>query len=63
MYGGLCPICHHHSQRSAIDEPLRNSRELRPLADEFGVRITVLRWHRDEHLPGLAKGRRSAVRS
>src|SRR5919199_4008718 len=52
MYG-LCPIC-RHSQRASIDERLCNSRELRPLADEFGVRITALRYHRDEHLAGLA---------
>jgi hypothetical protein len=60
MYG-LCPIC-HHSQRSSIDERLRAARELRPVADEFGVRLTMLRHHRDEHVAGLARGRRSAVR-
>jgi hypothetical protein len=37
---GVCPIC-RHSQRTSIDERLRASRELRPLADEFGLRITV----------------------
>jgi hypothetical protein len=61
MYG-LCPVC-HHSQRSAIDERLRASRALRPLADEFGVPITALRHHRDEHLPGRATGRRSTARA
>ena len=37
---GLCPIC-HHSQRASIDERLRTGRELRPVADEFGMRVTV----------------------
>jgi hypothetical protein len=56
----MCPIC-HHSQRSSIDESLRSGGDLRPLADEFGVRITVLRYHRDEHVAGLARSRRSAA--
>jgi hypothetical protein len=57
----LCPIC-QHSQRTSIDESLRAGRELRTLADEFGVRTTSLRYHRDEHVAGLARGRRSAAR-
>jgi hypothetical protein len=32
------------------------------VADECGVRISVLRYHRDEHVAGLARGRRSAAR-
>jgi hypothetical protein len=57
----MCPIC-RHSQRCAIDENLRAGGDLRPLADEFGVRITALRYHRDEHVAGLDRGRRSVTR-
>jgi hypothetical protein len=62
MMQSMCPIC-RHSQRSSIDESLRAGRELRTLADEFGVRTTALRHHREEHVAGLARGRRSAARA
>jgi hypothetical protein len=35
----MCPIC-RHSQRASIDEHLQAGRDLRTLADEFGVRTT-----------------------
>jgi hypothetical protein len=55
----MCPIS-RHSQRPSIDENLRAGRDLRTLADEFGVRTGALRYHRDEHVAGLAKSRRRA---
>jgi hypothetical protein len=57
----MCPIC-RHSQRASIDEHLHAGRDLRTLADEFGVRTTWLRHHREEHVAGLTRGRRSAAR-
>jgi hypothetical protein len=45
----LCPLC-THSQRPSIDQALRAGRDLRALADEFGVRTAALRHRRDEHV-------------
>jgi hypothetical protein len=42
MMQSMCAIC-RHSQRTSIDENLRAGRDLRTLADEFGVRTTSLR--------------------
>jgi hypothetical protein len=36
MMQSMCPIC-RHSQRSSIDESLRAGRDLRSLADEYGL--------------------------
>ena len=59
----MCAIC-RHSQRQTIDRDLRAGRELRPLADEFGMRITALRYHRDEHVAALdRRGRRASALS
>jgi hypothetical protein len=57
----LCVVC-EHSQRVTIDEDLRAGRDLRSLSDEFGLHTRALRAHRDEHVAGLARGRRAAAR-
>lgn len=52
----LCSIC-RHSQRSRIDQDLMAGRDLRALADEFGLRPSTLRGHRDEHVTGRREAR------
>jgi hypothetical protein len=54
MYS-MCPIC-RHSQRTSIDESLRAGRDLRTLANEFALRTSLLRHHRDEHVAGVVRG-------
>ena len=46
---GLCQVC-HHSQRSVINEYLSAGRDLRSLADAYGLDTRALRTHRDEHV-------------
>ena len=55
----MCAIC-RHSQRQTIDQNLRAGRDLRTLADEFGVRASALRHHRDAHV--LQRGRQRRPR-
>jgi hypothetical protein len=61
---GLCQVC-HHSQRSVIDAHLSAGRDLRSLADAYGLDTRALRTHRDEHVrsTSVAKGRRGAARA
>jgi hypothetical protein len=47
------------AEPSTIDEHLRRGRDLRSLADEVGLPTGALRAHRDEHVAGLPRGRRS----
>jgi hypothetical protein len=54
----MCSVC-RHSQCSRIDQDLRAGWDLRSLSDEFGLRTGSLRHHRDEHVAGLTRGRRS----
>ena len=55
---GLCLVC-ESSQRATIDEYLRAGRDLRSLADEFGLHTRALRAHRDDHITGVPRARRS----
>ena len=59
---GLCSVC-HHSMRGVIDERLSSGRDLRSLADEYGLDVRALRAHRDDHVrsAGQTRGRRSGV--
>ena len=59
---GLCQVC-HHSQRSVIDAHLSAGRDLRSLADAYGLDTRALRAHRDEHVAGGPKGRRGTARA
>ena len=54
----ICLVC-RHSQRAVIDQSLRAGQDLRSLSDAFGVDTRALRWRRDDHVVGLARGRRS----
>jgi hypothetical protein len=58
----MCLVC-ESSVRATVDEELRRGRDLRSLADEVGLPTRALRAHRDEHVAGLTRSRRSTART
>jgi hypothetical protein len=46
---GHCELC-RHSMRGVIDEHLRAGRDVRSLADEYGLETRAIRAHRDDHV-------------